>query len=135
MTWGNATAVETLNIFTQRFQGMGDAALMALKQLTQIVHRQALVMGFGDAFFLLTLFYVGLSIMVLLLSKPANPAAGGGGQRALMLQFARWTLGASSLSFCTFLAAKPRREAPHPNPLPARAGRGSVLDAARVAHW
>jgi DHA2 family multidrug resistance protein len=70
VTWGNATATETLNMFTQRLQGMGDAALMAMKQLSQIVHRQAVVMGYGDAFFMLTLFYFGLSIVVLLLKKP-----------------------------------------------------------------
>jgi DHA2 family multidrug resistance protein len=79
VTWGNAMAVETLNNFTQKFQGMGDAPLMALKQLNQIVHRQATVMGFGDSFFLLTCFYVGLSFMVLLLNKPKNAATGGGG--------------------------------------------------------
>ena len=28
-----------------------------MKQLSQIVHRQAVVMGYGDAFFILTLFY------------------------------------------------------------------------------
>jgi MFS transporter, DHA2 family, multidrug resistance protein len=71
VTWGNATAVETLNMFTQRMQGMGDAALMAMKQLSQIVHRQAVVMGYGDAFFMLTLFYFGLSVLVMLLKKPA----------------------------------------------------------------
>jgi MFS transporter, DHA2 family, multidrug resistance protein len=70
VTWGNATATETLNMFTQRLQGMGDAALMAMKQLSQIVHRQAVVMGYGDAFFMLTLFYLGLSLMVILLKKP-----------------------------------------------------------------
>ena len=70
MHWGNATATETLNMFTQRLQGMGDAALMAMKQLSQIVHRQAVVMGYGDAFFMLTVFYVGLSLLVLLLNKP-----------------------------------------------------------------
>src|SRR5882762_6984583 len=32
--WGNATATETLTMFTQRMQGMGDAALMAMKQLS-----------------------------------------------------------------------------------------------------
>jgi DHA2 family multidrug resistance protein len=74
VNWGNATAVETLNNLTQNAQGMGDAALMALKQLSQIVHRQAVVMGFGDAFFLLTVFYVGLAAMVLLLKRP--PALG-----------------------------------------------------------
>src|SRR4029079_11411060 len=69
--WGNATATETLAMLTQRLQGMGDSALMALKQLSQIVHRQAVVMGYGDAFFILTLFYFGLSLLVLLLKKPA----------------------------------------------------------------
>jgi DHA2 family multidrug resistance protein len=77
VTWGNTTATETLNMLTQRMQGMGDATLMALKQLSQIVHRQAVVMGYGDAFFMLTLFYIGLSAMVLLLNKPSATAAGG----------------------------------------------------------
>ncbi|MDE2469373.1 MAG: MFS transporter, partial [Bradyrhizobium sp.] len=54
-----------------RMQGLGDASLMALKQLSQIVHRQAVVMGYGDAFFILTLFYIGLSLLVMLLKKPA----------------------------------------------------------------
>jgi len=36
------------------------------------------VMGYGDAFFMLTLFYVSLSLLVMLLKKPANPAAAGG---------------------------------------------------------
>jgi DHA2 family multidrug resistance protein len=71
VTWGNTTATETLNMLTQKFQGMGDASLMAMKQLSQIVHRQAVVMGYGDAFFMLTMFYFGLSLMVLLLKKPA----------------------------------------------------------------
>jgi DHA2 family multidrug resistance protein len=75
VTWGNATATETLNMLTQRLQGMGDATLMAMKQLSQIVHRQAVVMGYGDAFFMLTLFYIGLSFLVLLLSKPAALSA------------------------------------------------------------
>src|ERR1700709_631816 len=77
--WGNATATETLTMFTQRLQGMGDAALMAMKQLSQIVHRQAVVMGYGDAFFMLTIFYIGLSFLVMFLSKPApllGPAGG-----------------------------------------------------------
>src|ERR1019366_2775306 len=71
VTWGNATAVETLNMITRRLTGMGDAPLLAMKQLSQIVHRQAVVMGYGDAFFMLTLFYFGLSLLVVLLKKPA----------------------------------------------------------------
>jgi len=68
---------ETLNMLTQRAQGMGDSALMALKQLSQIVHRQAAVMSYSDAFFMLTVFYVGLSLLVVLVNKPASMAAGG----------------------------------------------------------
>src|ERR1700758_2392152 len=70
VNWGNATATETLNMFTQRLQGMGDAALMAMKQLSQIVHRQALVMSFGDVFFMISVFYLALVLMVLWLDKP-----------------------------------------------------------------
>ncbi|HJZ22507.1 MAG TPA: DHA2 family efflux MFS transporter permease subunit, partial [Bradyrhizobium sp.] len=70
VTWGNTTATELLNTFTQRLQGMGDAALMAMKELSMIVHRQAVVMGYGDAFFMLTIFYLSLSLLVMLLKKP-----------------------------------------------------------------
>ena len=52
---------------------------MAMKQLSQIVHRQAVVMGYGDAFFILTVFYFGLSLLVLLLKKPAALPAGDPG--------------------------------------------------------
>lgn len=70
MNWGNATAVDLLNMLTQKFQGVGDATLMALKELSLIVHRQATVMAFGDAFYMLTFFYVGLSVLVIFVSKP-----------------------------------------------------------------
>jgi DHA2 family multidrug resistance protein len=78
VTWGNATATETLTMLAQKFQGLGDSTLMAMKQLSQIVHRQAAVMGYGDAFFILTLFYLGLSLSVMLLKKPASPFGAGG---------------------------------------------------------
>jgi len=78
VTWGNALATETLTTLTQKFQGMGDAALMAMKQLAQIVHRQAAVMSYGDAFFMLTVFYVCLSLLVVLVKKPNMMAAAGG---------------------------------------------------------
>lgn len=78
VTWGNATATETLTMLQQKFQGLGDSTLMAMKQLSQIVHRQAVVMSFGDAFFILTLFYLSLSALVTLLNKPASPFGAGG---------------------------------------------------------
>jgi DHA2 family multidrug resistance protein len=77
VTWGNATATETLTMLMQKFQGLGDATLMAMKQLSQIVHRQAAVMSYGDAFFVLTVFYLGLSLLVTLLKKPVSLAGGG----------------------------------------------------------
>jgi len=75
VTWGNTMATETLNMLTQRMQGMGDAALMAMKELSLIVHRQAVVMGYGDAFLILAVFYFGLSLLVMLLKKPAALSA------------------------------------------------------------
>jgi DHA2 family multidrug resistance protein len=78
VTWGNATATETLNMLMQKFQGLGDSTLMALKELSQIVHRQAVVMSFGDTFFILALFYVSLSLLVTLLNRPASPFGAGG---------------------------------------------------------
>jgi len=78
VTWGNALATETLDMLTQKFQGMGDAALMALKQFAQIVHRQAVVMSYGDAFFMLTVFYICLSLLVVLVKKPNMMVAAGG---------------------------------------------------------
>ncbi|WP_426408714.1 DHA2 family efflux MFS transporter permease subunit [Bradyrhizobium ganzhouense] len=78
VTWGNATATETLTMLQQKFQGLGDSTLMAMKQLSQIVHRQAVVMSFGDAFFILTLFYLSLSLLVMLLNKPASPFGAAG---------------------------------------------------------
>lgn len=70
VNWGNAVAVETLNMLTQKFQGAGNASLMALKQLSLIVHRQAVVMSFADAFFVLAVLYVCLSVFVLFVNKP-----------------------------------------------------------------
>jgi DHA2 family multidrug resistance protein len=77
VNWGNASAVDMLNTLTQRFQGMGDAQLMALKVLWQRVHQQASVMAYADAFYLLTVFYIGLSLLVVVVKRP-KPGAGAG---------------------------------------------------------
>src|SRR5262252_2880679 len=77
VTWANAMAVETLNNFAQRMQGMGDAALMAMKQLSQIVHRQAVVMSFSDVFFAIAVFYLALGLLVLWLDRPNLAATPG----------------------------------------------------------
>lgn len=71
VNWGNATAVETLNMLTQKFQGMGDASMMALKQLSMITHRQASVMSYADSFLILTVFYLALATLVVFVDKPS----------------------------------------------------------------
>jgi DHA2 family multidrug resistance protein len=76
VTWGNTTAVELLSMLGQRAQGLGDSALMALKQLSQIVHRQAVVMSYGDVFLMIALFYIALSLLVMLVNKPPASAVG-----------------------------------------------------------
>ena len=76
---GNVKAQEMLAALTQRFADHGtDASVMALKQLTQIAHREALVMAFGDVFLLLTLLFGLLSLGVFALRKPKAGAGGGG---------------------------------------------------------
>ncbi|MBR1218402.1 DHA2 family efflux MFS transporter permease subunit [Bradyrhizobium sp. U87765 SZCCT0131] len=70
VTWGNTTATETLNMLTQKFQGMGDASMMALKQLSMIVHRQASVMSYADSFLMLTFFYLALATLVFFVDRP-----------------------------------------------------------------
>jgi DHA2 family multidrug resistance protein len=51
---------------------------MALKQMTQIAHRQASVMAFADVFLALTVLFVVLAALAVLVKKPA-PAGGAGG--------------------------------------------------------
>jgi DHA2 family multidrug resistance protein len=41
-----------------------------MKQLNLIVHRQAAVMSFADAFLILTVFYLVLSTLVFFVDKP-----------------------------------------------------------------
>jgi DHA2 family multidrug resistance protein len=80
LTWARQPAVETLNNFTAAFGGSSDASAMALKQLTLITHRQAVVMAFADVFWALTALFVGLIFLVAIMKKPAaNPAGGAGG--------------------------------------------------------
>lgn len=70
VNWGNTTAVETLNMLTEKYQGMGDATTMALKQLSLIVHRQASVMSYADVFLILTILYLALSMLAFIVDKP-----------------------------------------------------------------
>jgi DHA2 family multidrug resistance protein len=79
-TWARQPALEAVNAMTRRFSSYGsDAQLMAIKQLNAIVHRQGVVMAFGDVFLLLTFLFVGLAAFALLMKRPPpqSPAPGG----------------------------------------------------------
>jgi DHA2 family multidrug resistance protein len=79
-TFARQSAVEALNNMTAQFHSYGsDAQAMALKQMTQLVHRQASVMAFADVFLALTALFVMLAVLALLVKKPAAPAGAGGG--------------------------------------------------------
>ena len=79
-TFARQPAVEALNNMAARMHSFGsDAQAMALKQMTQIAHRQASVMAFADVFLALTALFVALALLAVLVKKPAAPAGAGGG--------------------------------------------------------
>jgi DHA2 family multidrug resistance protein len=80
VNWSRGPAVETLKNMTAHFKDFGaDAQLMALKQLTNLAHREAMVMAFSDVFLFLTVLSIALSVMAIFVRRPAAQAAGGGG--------------------------------------------------------
>jgi DHA2 family multidrug resistance protein len=80
VTWSRPAAMEMLNNLTQRFASFGsDAHTMALKQMSLLARREGIVMGYADVFLMLTVLFIALSLMSVILSKPAPVAAGAGG--------------------------------------------------------
>jgi DHA2 family multidrug resistance protein len=78
--WGRSTAVETLNAMTLNFQHLGsDASQAALRTLSNMVRREALVMSFADVFLLLTVLFLALICALPFIQKPRAAPAGGGG--------------------------------------------------------
>jgi DHA2 family multidrug resistance protein len=74
VNYASVTATETLNQLTQKFGG-SDGALQALKQMSLMARKQALVMSFGDVFVILTALFVGLAIAGIVMKKPAAARA------------------------------------------------------------
>ena len=73
-------ALETLSHLTQHFSDFGsDAGLMAVKQLTGLVRRQALVMASADVFLILAVLFVALTALAVLMKRPAPVPAGASG--------------------------------------------------------
>jgi DHA2 family multidrug resistance protein len=81
VTWDSSTAMETLNALTMRFQGLGtDANAAAIKTMSNMVRKEALVMSFADVFLILTVLFLGLICALPFIKQPrAAPAGGGGG--------------------------------------------------------
>ena len=78
--WGNRQAIDLLNALANKLDMAGlnpkDSALM---QLYNIVRQQATVMAFIDAFFILTLLFAILTLLVFAVKKPKTLSGGVGG--------------------------------------------------------
>jgi DHA2 family multidrug resistance protein len=81
VTWSRSTVNETVANLTLKFQALGsDAGQAAIKTLSNMVRREALVMSFADIFYLLTFLFLALACALPLVRRPrAAPAGGGGG--------------------------------------------------------
>ncbi len=80
VTWSRRPAVEVLDNLAAGLSDFGsDANAMALKQLTLIVHRQAVVMAFADIFLMLSVLFVALAALAVVMKRPAAVPGDAGG--------------------------------------------------------
>jgi DHA2 family multidrug resistance protein len=78
VTWSRGSATDLLANLTARFHDFGsNAEVMALKQMSLMVRREATVMSFSDVFLLLTILFVGLAVLGIVMKRPAAPAGAG----------------------------------------------------------
>ena len=77
VVWGRQVAEERLAGLTESFSDRlgSDAELAAVKQMSNMVRQQGLVLSFGDLFFAMTILFCAIVVLVPLVRKPA-PAAG-----------------------------------------------------------
>jgi MFS transporter, DHA2 family, multidrug resistance protein len=79
-TWSRGPANDMLTNLTTRFQDFGsNAQLMALKELSLMVRREATVMSFADVFLLLTILFVALALLSIVMKRPVAPAGAAAG--------------------------------------------------------
>ena len=80
IAWGRDVAETTLMTITKGLSSLGPLAHeAALKQMSLMVRKQAVVMAFGDVFLLLTVLFVLLVLAAPLMRRPPPmPGAGGG---------------------------------------------------------
>jgi MFS transporter, DHA2 family, multidrug resistance protein len=78
--WGRDAAENTLNGLSAALSPLGsDASSAALMKLAAIVRRQALTLAIADVFFLLTVLFLGIILMLPLMKRPPASASGGSG--------------------------------------------------------
>ena len=79
VNWASVAATERLAQLTQKFGGGADGQLKALKEMSSLAHRQAVVMSFADVFWVLTVLFVALAVLGIVMKKPAALAPGAAG--------------------------------------------------------
>ncbi|MBV8512779.1 MAG: DHA2 family efflux MFS transporter permease subunit, partial [Xanthobacteraceae bacterium] len=78
--WSRGPATEMLANLTARFHDYGsNAQLMAIKQMSLMIRREATVMSFSDVFLLMTILFVALALLGLVMKRPAMRAGAGAG--------------------------------------------------------
>ena len=76
ITWSHPPVMETLDALTRNLSAFGsDASTMALKQLSQIAHRQGVIMAFSDVFLVLAILYWGLAGVIFFMRRPTSSTA------------------------------------------------------------
>jgi len=71
VTWSRDVALERLSALTGAMAARGsDADMAALKQMAQLVRREATVMAFADVFYLLSFLFVALIFLTPFINKP-----------------------------------------------------------------
>ncbi|MEO9168802.1 MAG: MFS transporter, partial [Aestuariivirga sp.] len=81
VSFSSNAATTQLQDMTYAFHRLGsNAGLVALKQMSLIVRRQAFTMAIADIFYILTVLFLAIVLMLPLLQKPkpVGAAAGGG---------------------------------------------------------
>jgi MFS transporter, DHA2 family, multidrug resistance protein len=78
--WSRNPATDMLANLTARFHDYGsNAQIMAIKQMSLMIRREATVMSFSDVFVLMTILFVALALLGLVMKRPAMRAAAGAG--------------------------------------------------------